>query len=90
MTTKTDQQTTQTAVEKTETKRTTRKTTPKVVTVVTKKNPFRPETKRHLKWKCVKNDTTVSETVAAMKAKGLSSPRTFLYNYQKMGRLKIA
>ena len=54
------------------------------------KNPFDPKRKRHAKWKCLKDGATISEMVAAMKKKGLSSPRTFIVNCQKMGHLKIS
>ena len=38
----------------------------------------------------LKDGATISELVAAMKKKGLSSPRTFIHNCQKMGHLKIS
>ena len=62
----------------------------KTIKLVTKKNPFDPKRKRHAKWKCLKDGATISELVAAMKKKGLSSPRTFIVNCQKMGHLKIS
>ncbi len=72
------------------TKRATRTRTLKTIKLVTKKNPFDPKRKRHAKWKCLKDGATVSELVAGMKKKGLSSPRTFIVNCQKMGHLKIS
>ncbi len=71
------------------TKRATRTRTLKTIKLVTKKNPFDPKRKRHAKWKCLKDGATVSELVAAMKKKGLSSPRTFIHNCAKMGHLTI-
>ena len=62
----------------------------KTIKLVTKKNPFDPKRKRHAKWKCLTDGATVSALVAAMKTKGLSSPRTFIVNCQKMGHLKIS
>ncbi len=62
----------------------------KTIKLVTKKNPFDPKRKRHAKWKCLKDGATVSELVSAMKKNGLSSPRTFIGNCQKMGHLKIS
>ncbi len=61
----------------------------KTIKLFDEANPFDPKTKRHLKWKCLKDGATVSELVAAMKTKGLSSPRTFIHNCQKMGHLEI-
>ena len=54
------------------------------------KNPFDPKRKRHAKWKCLKDGATISELVASMKQKGLSSPKTFIVNCQKMGHLEIS
>ncbi len=61
----------------------------RTIKLVTIKNPFDPKRKRHAKWKCLKDGATVSELVAAMKKKGLSSPRTFIVNCAKMGHLEI-
>ncbi len=61
----------------------------KTIKLLTKSNPFDAKRKRHAKWKVLKDGATISELVAAMKKKGLSSPRTFIVNCQKMGHLKI-
>lgn len=61
----------------------------KTIKLLVTKNPFDPKRKRHAKWKCLTDGATVSELVAAMKTKGLSSPRTFIQNCQKMGHLEI-
>ncbi len=71
-------------------KQATRTRSLRTIKLVTKKNPFDLKLKRHAKWKCLKDGATVSELVAAMKKKGLSSPRTFIVNCQKMGHLKIS
>lgn len=75
------------AAKATKTTKTTRK--PKTIHLIAKKNPFRKETKRHLKWNCLRDGATVSEMNTAMKERGLSSPRTFIANCQKMGHLRI-
>ncbi len=75
---------------KTATKTKARTRTLRTIKLITKKNPFGSTRKRHAKWKCLKDGATVSELVAAMKKKGLSSPRTFIQNCQKMGHLKIS
>ncbi len=62
----------------------------KTIKLLVTKNPFDPKRKRHAKWKCLKDGATISELVAAMKKKGLSSPRTFIVNCQKMGHLQIS
>ncbi len=62
----------------------------RTIKLVSKKNPFDAKRKRHAKWECLKDGATVSELVAAMKTKGLSSPRTFIVNCQKMGHLEIS
>ena len=61
----------------------------KTIKLITKQNPFDPKRKRHAKWECLNDGATISELVAGMKKKGLSSPRTFIVNCQKMGHLKI-
>lgn len=61
----------------------------KTIKLLTKRNPFDPKRKRHSKWACLKDGATISELVAGMKKKGLSSPRTFIVNCAKMGHLKI-
>ena len=61
----------------------------RTIKLLVTKNPFDPKRKRHAKWKCLKDGATISELVAAMKKKGLSSPRTFIHNCQKMGHLEI-
>ncbi len=61
----------------------------RTIKLVTKRNPFDPKRKRHAKWKCLKDGATISELVAGMKKKGLSSPRTFIHNCAKMGHLEI-
>ena len=50
----------------------------RTIKLLVTKNPFNATRKRHAKWKCLKDGATVSELVAAMKKKGLSSPRTFI------------
>ncbi len=61
----------------------------RTIKLVTKQNPFDPKRIRHAKWKYLKDGATISELVAAMKKKGLSSPRTFIHNCAKMGHLQI-
>lgn len=80
-----------TKARKTATKKPAAKTrTLKTIKLLVTKNPFDPKRKRHQKWKCLKDGATISELVAAMKTKGLSSPRTFIVNCQKMGHLQIS
>lgn len=66
---------------------TTRK--PRTIHLLVSKNPFDPKTKRHQKWKCLRDGATVSEMNTAMRERGLSSPRTFIANCQKLGHLEI-